>query len=210
MNNIKAIIFDFDDTLALSSEEVVRAIEHTAQICDLPCPEREAIIEMFGRPLRLIVETFWPFANPEEFVEVYNGVYQIHNVRLIEKAKEVLEQLSLASFELHILTSRRRESLIKHLEQFAIKGLFKSLIAYEDVEYHKPDPRAFSVFFEKYKPNEVVYVGDSVYDMHAAKQAGIFFIGVCTGIVTREGFELKKADVILDSVAQLGSSFFIN
>ncbi|MBI2572335.1 HAD family hydrolase [Candidatus Woesearchaeota archaeon] len=206
MKNIKAIIFDFDDTLALSNEEIIRTIERTAQACDLPYPEQDAIVELFGRPLQVLIETLWPFADADEFIQTYTKLYQPHNVKLVEGAKKTLEELHRQGFELHILSSRRKNTLQAHIEQFGLLPFFKSVIGYEDVTHHKPDSRVFEIFLKNYKPNEVAYVGDSIYDAQAAKQAGFHFIGVCTGIVTREGFELEKADLILKSVADLDIS----
>ncbi len=205
-NTIKAIIFDFDDTLVLTRDEVISTFKRMIEECDLPEPEEDSFLEMCTRPLRWSIETFWPFADLAECEAVYRKLYRPQNVTLVPGMKKTLEKLREAGFELHILTSRNRSSLLLHLEQLGLRSFFTTLVGFDDIQHHKPDPRAFSGFLTKYKTEEIIYVGDSINDVQAAKLAGIYFVGVCTGSFPREGFEMEKADVVLESVAQLDSA----
>lgn len=74
----------------------------------------------------------------------------------------------------------------------------------ENMQYHKPDPRAFAHIEELHglKPEECVYVGDQPGDAAAAKGAGLFFIAnLEEGIRTREDFTEFAVDDFVDTFA---------
>ena len=52
------------------------------------------------------------------------------------------------------------------------------------------------------KPREVAMIGDSTHDLIAAKKAGLYAIGVLTGVAKRSELELY-ADKILKSIKDL-------
>ena len=52
------------------------------------------------------------------------------------------------------------------------------------------------------KPSEVAMIGDSTHDLIAAKKAGLYAIGVLTGVAKRSELELY-ADKILKSIKDL-------
>jgi pyrophosphatase PpaX len=48
-----------------------------------------------------------------------------------------------------------------------------------------------------------VYVGDSPYDLQAAKAAGVRSVGVTWGVFRRESLEAESPDMVVDSVEDL-------
>ena len=57
------------------------------------------------------------------------------------------------------------------------------VIAYEDTERHKPDPDPVLAGVAHFhaEPGQAAYVGDSPFDVRAAKSAGVFAIAVGWG-----------------------------
>jgi phosphoglycolate phosphatase-like HAD superfamily hydrolase len=77
----------------------------------------------------------------------------------------------------------------------------------DDEPTHKPDPKVFEkalgiLAAKKIGKDETVYVGDALMDYYAARDAGIGFIGVSTGLVSKEQLEHEGA-VVLPSLAGL-------
>jgi FMN phosphatase YigB (HAD superfamily) len=67
----------------------------------------------------------------------------------------------------------------------------------DNMEFHKPDPRAFSQPLKDFSvtPQETVYIGDSISDGESAKGAGIHFIALLeSGLRTREDFGYIPVD----------------
>lgn len=103
---------------------------------------------------------------------------------------------------------------------FATLGLSKELFDYiqteEDTKFHKPDPKVFEPALNwlarnTISPQEVLYVGDHLRDMQAAKRAGFHFIGVTTGLTSMKEFEehqtqsIKELSELLSLEDTLGS-----
>ena len=77
----------------------------------------------------------------------------------------------------------------------------------DDTVYHKPDPRVFDtalslVADKQIGRDAVAYVGDALMDYYAARDAGIGFIGVATGLIPRDTFIAAGAPCV-DSLPEL-------
>src|SRR3989338_8490687 len=203
-NTIKAIVFDFDDTLIQYKEIGLESHKKAAEKLDLRIPTDEEIASQFGKPWEVIIRKLWPRAHPELFKQTYLEIAKEFPRRQIEGVSETLRFLKEAGYALYIISSRSKESLLALLSQTGIpKEYFTSIQGSEDVVYEKPSKMIFQVFLERHslKPDQVVYVGDSVHDMETAKNANVPFIGVLTGW-HKEG-EFTNADTTLASVAEL-------
>jgi pyrophosphatase PpaX len=57
------------------------------------------------------------------------------------------------------------------------------VVAHEDTEHHKPEPDPVLLAIERLggTPEGAAYIGDSPFDIRAAKAAGAFAIGVAWG-----------------------------
>lgn len=75
----------------------------------------------------------------------------------------------------------------------------------DESEHKKPDPRVFTNLLTELsvEPSRVIYVGDELKDFYAARDAGIRFIGVETGMATREEFQKQGAETIIQSIETL-------
>ncbi|HET6624335.1 MAG TPA: HAD-IA family hydrolase, partial [Gaiellaceae bacterium] len=60
---------------------------------------------------------------------------------------------------------------------------FEVVVGYEDTERHKPEPDPVLLALERLgaAPAEAAYVGDSPFDIRAAKAAGVFAVAVAWG-----------------------------
>jgi phosphoglycolate phosphatase-like HAD superfamily hydrolase len=64
-------------------------------------------------------------------------------------------------------------------------------------------PVALSQLPRKVAPREVIVIGDTVRDVHAAHENGALCLAVTTGGSTRAQLEAAKADVVLDNLEDL-------
>jgi pyrophosphatase PpaX len=80
------------------------------------------------------------------------------------------------------------------------------VVGFEDTSSHKPDPEPVLLAIEQLggTPDEAVYVGDSPFDIRAAKAAGMFAVAVTWGrIHDRARLEAEEPDAIVDTAAEL-------
>jgi len=137
---------------------------------------------------------------------------RIGEVRALPGARELLAQLTEAGAPWAIATSGRRETTRRTLEVLDI-GDGNPVITRDDVEHAKPDPDLFLTAAERLGVDiaNAFVVGDSVWDLLAARRARALGIGLLSGGYGRE--ELERADAyrvfedpadMLKHIAELG------
>ena len=100
-----------------------------------------------------------------------------HTVCIFDGIREMLDILSHSGYELGIVTSKTREELVHDFSVFDIDFYFKTSVCADDTAEHKPNPEPLLKYMELTKCNnqEILYIGDSKYDMECAKKTGINF-----------------------------------
>lgn len=98
-------------------------------------------------------------------------------VTLFGGVQEVLKALRDSGVALGIVTSQTYEEFDHGFAPFGVSGYFQVAIRAEDTEEHKPAPAPLLKYMELSgaRPEEVLYVGDSVYDSRCAQAAGADF-----------------------------------
>ena len=104
---------------------------------------------------------------------------------LFEGASEYLKKAHNDKYRLAIVTSSNSLSLNSDLKKFNLDGLFETYVTFEDVKNIKPHPEGINIAMKRLDvtPKECVYVGDTVVDAVASKNAGVDFVGVSWGIL---------------------------
>jgi HAD superfamily hydrolase (TIGR01509 family) len=107
---------------------------------------------------------------------------RIGQVRALPGARELLAALSRDGVPWAIATSARRPSAAKGLEVLGV-GEGATLITREEVEHAKPDPDLFIAAAQRLGIAIAfcVVVGDSVWDLLAARRAGALGVGLLSG-----------------------------
>jgi HAD superfamily hydrolase (TIGR01509 family) len=107
---------------------------------------------------------------------------RIGQVRALPGAKELLAALTRSGVPWAIATSAPRQSAAKGLEVLGV-GEKATLITRQDVEHAKPDPDLFIAAAERLGIGIAycVVVGDSVWDLLAARRAGALGVGLLSG-----------------------------
>jgi pyrophosphatase PpaX len=145
----------------------------------------------------------------EELIEVYSA----HNAGLhdgLEPCSGVLHALELLHGEgrrLGVVTAKRRATLSLAFEVLPeLRRFFAVTVAAEDTARHKPNPEPLLLALERLGEDAAgaVYVGDSPFDVQAAKAAGIAPFAVTWGrIHSRERLEREGPDVVVETAEEL-------
>lgn len=117
---------------------------------------------------------------------------------------ELLSQLQRYGIKVGIATADDWEATNLSLEKLGIAKYF-GFIGTSDYYDKKPDPCMFHAFCQKYdlKPAEVAVVGDTIVDLHFARNASAgLVIGVLSGVSGPKELEVL-ADIILPTVGEI-------
>ena len=211
---LKAVIFDLDGTLIDSTEAIVLCFMHTFDALGVSRPPREEVIRLIGHPLR---DQFARLTDhdPDECVRVYRARYEEvcrEMTTLMPHARECLERLRGAGFLLGFATSKKlfySELILNHL---GILDFFASRIGPEEVTHPKPHPEAVLKSLEHLgaRPEEAFFVGDTFFDVEAARAAGVRCLCVTTGYESRESLLDLKPEGVYDDLCSLTSHIVAN
>jgi len=131
-------------------------------------------------------------------------VRQVKQVRPLPGARELLDHLSKAGVPWAIATSGRLETAGPALEILGV-GSDVPVVTRDQVSHAKPDPDLFLAAAERLNVNitNSVVVGDSVWDLLAARRARALGIGLLSGGYGQDELERAGAYRVYEDPADL-------
>jgi pyrophosphatase PpaX len=142
----------------------------------------------------------------EENLERLVSVYRAHNEPLHDRLElfagmdDVLVALKEQGRKLGLVSAKRRTTVELAFAATEIAHLFDVVVGGDETERQKPhaDPLLLALERLDASPGDAVYVGDSPFDMAAAKSGGLYAIGVTWGGVHDRAL-LAGADEIVET-----------
>jgi pyrophosphatase PpaX len=206
------VLFDLDGTLIDSGAMILASMRHAAKtVLARDCSDAELLATVGGSGLREQMQALDP-----ERVEELVDAYRLHNEPLHEGLEccagieEMLAQLSEEGRRLGIVTAKRRATVELAFEVLPIARYFDAVVTAEQTERHKPHPEPLLRALELLDAarQEAVYIGDSPFDVAAAKAVGIAAIAVgWGGIHARERLLAEGPDAYVETVEDLLAQF---
>ena len=208
-NHIKALVFDFDDTLVGIHLAIWQLHRYIAEEYYGVRLHDSTIKAHWGRPLQELARNYYQTDNTEAAIEKMMEHQQDFPKQKFEQSEPTIRNLKLGGKILGIVTATSRPILANDTKLVGLPlDNFDYIQTAEDSEHHKPDARVFEPMMtwmlkQEVSADNILYVGDGIQDMHAARTAGLHFIGVTTGLVSSEEFEAYGARHIPDISALL-------
>lgn len=207
-----AFLFDLDGTLVDSVYQHVLAWREALQAAgiELAVWRIHRQIGMSGGLLvnALLRETGHPVTadEAERLQRLHAEAYarQVKSVRVLPGAQELLDSLSKMDIPYAIATSGRLESA-RHTLQLLKLSPAVPVITRDQVSHAKPDPDLFLAAAERvHVPiNRCVVVGDSVWDLLAARRAWALGVGLLSGGYGQQELERAGAYRVYQDPADL-------
>lgn len=179
--NKPTVIFDFDGTLANSFPIIEKTFKHIFKTY----PIKESISDddiksFFGPPLKDTFERYYPNDKVDEIIKEYRKYnHAIHSeLKAQPHAIELLKFLKDHNYEIAVVSSKGRESLLYGLDTLDMRKYFKVIVAEEDVTKHKPNPEGIlkATQLLNVGVDDLIYIGDTLGDIKAAKAIGAYSI----------------------------------
>lgn len=173
---IKAVLFDFDGTLIDTNKLILETFKYTLKKHLNICPDDSELVQYFGEPLATTLKRY-DEKNYEALLETYHGYNKLMHDKLVEKidgAEETLRALKDMGMRVGVVTSKRKVVLELGMKLVGLNNIMDVIITPEDTKKHKPDGEPIEKACEKLgiSTSEVIYVGDSHYDIQCGKNAG--------------------------------------
>jgi len=200
------VLFDLDGTVVDSGGIILASMRHATQtVLGREFTDDELLANVGGPGLEAQMAAFGP-RDTAELVRVYRA----HNEPLHETLEgfdgieATLEALRERGHRLGIVTAKRRATVDLAFARLPLAHLFETIVGGDETEQHKPDPAPLRLALERLgaEARDAAYVGDSPYDMQAARAGGLHAVGVTWGgIHARDA--LGDAEVIVDRAEEL-------
>lgn len=180
----KYILWDLDGTLINTNDIIVESWKATASWLGGYVPSDAELMATFGETIRDTVMRFWPEADVESTIDYYRKYQEDHlerMVKLFPGVYETLEELKKSGVSLSVVTSRVGFSADEYLRRFELYKFLDVVITCDDVSAHKPDPAPVNLCIDRLEErlgrtidrSECLMIGDTLYDIGCAKNAGI-------------------------------------
>lgn len=204
MKNFDGIIFDIDGTLAATNELIFASFNHVAEKYLNKRFTNEEIVSQFGPPEDVILKK-WMHENFDSARHDYYHFYQTQHdamASIFPGLTEAITSIKKHNIKLGIFTGKGKDSSVITLRAIDVYDFFDLIITGDDVKEHKPSPEGIHKFMETYNLNNerVLMIGDSIFDINAAKGAGIKSALVLWDDFSRLKYGHLQADFIFNSV----------
>lgn len=200
------VLFDLDGTVIDSGGIILASMRHAARtVLGREYSDQELLASVGGPGLEAQMAVL-----AEDRVDELVRVYRAHNEPLHDTLEfcagmgDVLATLKEQGRRLGLVTAKRRFTVELAFARLPLADLFEVVVGGDETERHKPSPEPLLLGLERLGvgPADAAYVGDSPFDMQAARAAGMAAIGVSWGrIHGREA--LSDADVVVDTAEEL-------
>jgi beta-phosphoglucomutase len=206
---IKAVIFDWDGTLADTRKAVVQSFQTvlTKAGCTVTkefierlmgVGTKKTILEAYKQcDMRINVEKLENLS--KEKVRIQAELTDL--VQVFDGVTELLDALQTKT-KLAVATMSGRAVIDKTLAEKKLQGYFETVISADDINNPKPNPE---IFLKTAKtlgvlPKDCVVVEDSIFGVKAAKDAKMKCIAVSSGVYSNQELQNEHPDIVVEGV----------
>jgi pyrophosphatase PpaX len=195
-----AALFDFDGTLVDTTDLIYQSMRHaTGEVLGREI-SRDVLMANVGQPLPRQMELL-----SAEHAEALLDSYRLHNeenhdalIKEFPGVEKSLARLKGAGVRVGVVTSKRRFSVDMALKNFPGLGdVVDQWVTMEDTTEHKPRPEPLLKGLEllgNVPREQAAYVGDSPFDVTAAKAAGVESVAVSWGAFSEDALRAAEPD----------------
>ncbi|GIW64676.1 MAG: phosphoglycolate phosphatase [Patescibacteria group bacterium] len=198
---IKAIIFDFDgtiaDTLPYTFEKIIEIArkykikEENKIIEKLRSMTPNELLRSFNISWLKYPFIIWDIKKAQKLL-----FYHLDKIKVFSGIKKVLQLLNKKNIKVFIYSSNLKKNIDYFLEKNDLKKYFEKVYVGNNLLGKYKDLKNI-LKKERLKKNEVVYVADEIRDVLACKKVGIKMIGVGWGLAGEKNLKKYKVDFII-------------
>ena len=202
MSKINTVIFDFDGTIADTNQLIIDSWQAVYRAYTGQDGDEKYILSTFGEPLYYSMAKTFPEYDLEETVSIYRnfqkGIFK-DTIKVFPGMVNLIKALKEKGYKTGIVTARLRYSTYEGLSIFGIQNCIDEIVTVEDTEKHKPDPEPALICLERLesKAEESIMVGDSLFDIGCAKNAGMKSVMVKWSAAAQMGMESAAVQAAL-------------
>ncbi|MGG7098742.1 HAD family hydrolase [Clostridium sardiniense] len=170
------VVFDIDGTLIDSESAVLKSLQRVVLEEKGIRKKLDELRFSLGIPGKNTLEKLdiEDLKGVEEKWNTYLSDYA-DEIVLFVQVREIVQALKSNGIKLGIITSKTKKEYEDDFLKFGLHPYFDVVVCADDTKKHKPngDPMEKYLEIANVKRSNVIYIGDSIYDMQCAKNAGV-------------------------------------
>lgn len=208
-SNIKAVLFDLDGVI-FNTEDLAHDV-----FSSLSERHHYQFTEKDHRNILGSAESYWSAymvdrlnsdLSAHQFAELFwreLGICTEKNLRLMPSVLNCFEGINSIGLKKCLVTSSRRDYVVKMLDKFDILDEFVYIVASDDYQIGKPDPEPYlqAVHYLDCDGEDCVVIEDSINGVRSGKAAGCFVIAVPT--THADGIDYSEADQLIHGLDEI-------
>ena len=208
------LIFDWDGTLMDSEAKIVRCFQLAAQDAGAEYPGDNAIRDIIGLGLSEAMQTLYP----NEDQTLHNAVVEAYREHFLYRDQtemplfpgvaQGLSALVQSGYQLAVATGKARRGLERVLKDSPLENLFHATRCADETR-SKPHPMMIEEIIRETgaRRERAIMVGDSVFDLEMARNAGIDSLAVSYGVQPCDRLANYKPLACMESFSEVYSWF---
>jgi phosphoglycolate phosphatase len=208
----RAVLFDFDGTLADSFAAIAASVNHVRERYALPPLPVADVRKHVGRGPEYLLSKTVPGGDPERDGRLYRAHHpqvMYAQTRLLPGAATLIDRLDRLGVRLGVCSNKPVAFTKGLLDAFGLAGRFAVVLGPEDVPRPKPAPDMLRVALARLDlaPAEVLYVGDMTVDVTTARAAGVAVWAVPSGSDGYSALAAARPDRLLASLDEAADAW---
>ena len=212
MANFDYVIFDFDGTVADTGEGILKSLQYSFIAMGDPAPDLSDLKKFIGPPVYYSYTTFYGIC--EDKVDLYVKKYRerysekgIYESKVYDGVKELIISLKEKGIKVGIASSKPERLIYAVSDYLQITNLFDAIVGVKsDNSKHSTKAGLITQAMNDMgatDKNKVLMVGDRMFDIDGAHDAGIKCCGALWGFGDKEEFEAHNAEFIVETPSEI-------
>lgn len=211
--DIQAILFDFEGILVDFQWKLTEAVEEVLHMLEDMGFTRDRIRSRKYSTLLLEVLqiAFESGLRPEKLREDIFAIYDKYDEDALARwtprpgAHDSLSMVRNREIHTGLISNVGINTLSKALREFSLEGFFDIVLSRNDVANLKPSPDGLKQALKELniEKDHGIFIGDSLYDIHSARNAGLQVIIISDGENLRDEILAAKPDYVIRGYNEL-------
>lgn len=210
---IRGVLLDLDGTLIDHFNTLYACYRHALSTLGLPVPSREVVRRSVGGSMEVTMHKLVDDADVEEAAKLWREhlarIY-LDDVTLMPGGGELVRTLHARGVRLAVFTNKTGNASRGICAHLGVTPYLDLVLGANDTAWRKPQPEFSALALQRLgtAAAETVMIGDSPYDIEAARAGGMACLCVTTGTHNAEELAAAGADAIYPDLWALGSAVF--
>jgi phosphoglycolate phosphatase len=213
LDNIETMLFDFEGTLVSFQWKLSAAIEETlAMLRNIGFAQDRILSRKYSTLMTEAMQVAPSIGlHPDQVREKIGSIYDLYDEDALTRwtlrpgAREFLHMIKTKGISAGLVSNVGGKTLAKALSKLGLAEFFDVELSRNDVMNLKPNPDGLNLAMERLgtKKDNTIFMGDSLDDINAARNAGIPVIIITEGENIKEDILAAKPDYIIHSYEEL-------